>query len=87
MSAPEEEPDEIFARERLVEALENQLAVDQPPAAQATLNKLTQPLICLLTSRRCATCPSYPKRPNERLLVYPGSMQSEQQEQEYNLCY
>ncbi|MFT6429502.1 MAG: hypothetical protein ACJAXR_000649 [Halopseudomonas sp.] len=41
MSAPEEEPDEIFARERLVEALENQLAVDQPPAAQATLNKLT----------------------------------------------
>tara|TARA_R110001592_G_scaffold42588_10_gene138249 strand:- start:8992 stop:9267 length:276 start_codon:yes stop_codon:yes gene_type:complete len=41
MSTPEEEPDEIFARERLVEALENQLAVDQPPAAQATLNKLT----------------------------------------------
>lgn len=41
MRAPEEEPDEIFARERLVEAVENQLAADQPPAAQATLNKLT----------------------------------------------
>jgi hypothetical protein len=41
MSAPEEQSDELFARERLVEALENQLAVDQPPAAQATLNKLT----------------------------------------------
>lgn len=41
MRAPEEEPDEAFARERLIEAVENQLATDQPPAAQATLNKLT----------------------------------------------
>lgn len=41
MRAPEEEPDEVFARERLVEAVENQIAGNQPPAAQATLNKLT----------------------------------------------
>lgn len=41
MRTPEEEPDENFARERLVEAVENQLTADQPPAAQATLNKLT----------------------------------------------
>lgn len=30
-----------FARERLLEALENQLAANEPPATQATLNKLT----------------------------------------------
>ncbi len=41
MRTPDEEPDEAFARERLVEAIENQLAADQPQAAQATLNKLT----------------------------------------------
>lgn len=41
MRAPEEEPDESFARERLVEAVENQLAANEPPAALATLNKLT----------------------------------------------
>ncbi len=41
MRAPEEEPDEVFARERLIEAVENQLAANQPLAAQATLNKLT----------------------------------------------
>ncbi|MBL4834659.1 MAG: hypothetical protein JKY26_11890 [Pseudomonas sp.] len=41
MQAPDQEPDEAFARERLVEAVENQLAANQPAAAQATLNKLT----------------------------------------------
>ena len=35
------EDDEDFAHERLVEAIENQLADNDPPAAQATLNKLT----------------------------------------------
>lgn len=40
MQAPEEEPDEVFARERLVEAVENQIVGNQPPAAQAALNKL-----------------------------------------------
>lgn len=40
MQAPEQEPDEAFARERLLEAVENQLAANQPAAAQATLNKL-----------------------------------------------
>lgn len=30
-----------FTHERLLEALENQLAANEPPATQATLNKLT----------------------------------------------
>lgn len=35
------EDDEAFAHDQLVEAIENQLADNDPPAAQATLNKLT----------------------------------------------
>lgn len=35
------EDDEQFAAETLVQAIENQLADDQPPAARAVLNKLT----------------------------------------------
>lgn len=41
MSSEDDQPDEAFAHERLVEAIENQLEANQPPAAQATLNKLT----------------------------------------------
>ncbi|TVP91781.1 MAG: hypothetical protein EA348_03260 [Pseudomonadaceae bacterium] len=37
----ETDDDAGFTRERLLEALENQLAANEPPAAQATLNKLT----------------------------------------------
>ena len=40
MSTPED-ADETFAHDKLVEAVENQLAAEQPPAAVATLNKLT----------------------------------------------
>lgn len=40
MSTPED-ADEAFAHDKLVEAVENQLAAEQPPAAIATLNKLT----------------------------------------------
>lgn len=40
MSTPED-ADEAFAHEKLVEAVENQLAAEQPPAAVATLNKLS----------------------------------------------
>lgn len=35
------EDDAVFAEEKLIEAIENQIAADQPPAARATLNKLT----------------------------------------------
>ena len=35
------EDDEDFAHAQLVEAIENQLTDNDPPAAQATLNKLT----------------------------------------------
>lgn len=35
------EEDESFARERLIEAVENQLATGEPPAAGAVFNKLT----------------------------------------------
>ncbi|PKM30845.1 MAG: hypothetical protein CVV07_06410 [Gammaproteobacteria bacterium HGW-Gammaproteobacteria-11] len=41
MQGPEDQADEAFTHERLLEAVENQLAANQPPAAQATLNKLT----------------------------------------------
>ncbi len=33
--------DETFAEETLIQAIENQLEAGEPPAAQATLNKLT----------------------------------------------
>jgi hypothetical protein len=33
--------DEAFAEEKLIEAIENQIAADDPPAAKATCNKLT----------------------------------------------
>lgn len=39
--ANDEQADEIFAHERLHEAIENQLASNEPAFAQATLNKLT----------------------------------------------
>ena len=35
------EDDAVFAEERLIEAIENQLAAGEPAATQATLNKLT----------------------------------------------
>ncbi|QQE90993.1 hypothetical protein GKQ51_19970 [Azotobacter chroococcum] len=43
MSQPDQEPmdDEAFAEQTLIEAIENQIAADDPPAAKATLNKLT----------------------------------------------
>lgn len=40
-AANDEQADEIFARERLLEAIENQLASNEPAFAQAALNKLT----------------------------------------------
>ncbi|TLX58724.1 hypothetical protein DN824_09030 [Stutzerimonas nosocomialis] len=33
--------EEAFAEETLIQAIENQLEADDPPAAKATLNKLT----------------------------------------------
>jgi hypothetical protein len=36
-----DDADEAFAHERLIEAIENQLAAGEPAATQATLNKLT----------------------------------------------
>lgn len=39
MSEPQD--DEAFAEETLIQAIENQLEAGDPPAAQATLNKLT----------------------------------------------
>ncbi|WP_349568558.1 hypothetical protein [Azotobacter salinestris] len=43
MSQSEREPldDEAFAEQTLIEAIENQIEADDPPAARATLNKLT----------------------------------------------
>lgn len=35
------EDDAVFAEEKLIEAIENQVAAGEPAAAQATLNKLT----------------------------------------------
>lgn len=36
-----DEADDAFAHQKLVEAVENQLAANEPAAAQATLNKLS----------------------------------------------
>ena len=41
MHSSDDAADDAFAHEKLVEAIENQLAEGEPPAAQATLNKLT----------------------------------------------
>ncbi|SFB58361.1 hypothetical protein [Azotobacter beijerinckii] len=43
MSQPDDAPmdDEAFAEQTLIEAIENQIEANDPPAAQATLNKLT----------------------------------------------
>jgi len=43
MSQSEQESmdDEAFAEQTLIEAVENQIEADDPPAAKATLNKLT----------------------------------------------
>lgn len=38
---PSDTDDEAFAHEQLLAAIENQLEENDPPAAQATLNKLT----------------------------------------------
>ena len=40
-ATPEHEEDEAFAESTLIQAIENQLEAGEPPAAQATLNKLT----------------------------------------------
>jgi len=40
MSEPQDD-EEAFAEETLIQAIENQLEVGDPPATQATLNKLT----------------------------------------------
>ncbi|AFN76578.1 hypothetical protein PSJM300_02500 [Stutzerimonas stutzeri DSM 10701] len=40
MSEPQDD-EEAFAEETLIQAIENQLEAGDPPAAQATLNKLT----------------------------------------------
>lgn len=37
----EQQDDEDFAAERLIEAVQNQIDADSPPAARATYNKLT----------------------------------------------
>ncbi|WP_061288934.1 hypothetical protein [Azotobacter vinelandii] len=39
--AQESMDDEAFAEQTLIEAIENQIEADDPPAAKATLNKLT----------------------------------------------
>lgn len=36
-----DESEEAFAETKLIEAIENQIAADDPPAAKATCNKLT----------------------------------------------
>lgn len=41
MQTSDDQPDEVFAQSKLLEAIENQLAANEPAAAQATLNKLT----------------------------------------------
>ena len=41
MSEHSAEDDAVFAEEKLIEAVENQVAAGEPAAAQATLNKLT----------------------------------------------
>lgn len=41
MSEHHAEDDAVFAEEKLIEAIENQIAAGEPAATQATLNKLT----------------------------------------------
>lgn len=41
MHPSDDDADEAFTHDKLLEAIENQLAANQPPATQATLNKLT----------------------------------------------
>jgi hypothetical protein len=41
MSEHDDSEDEAFAEATLVEAIENQLEADDPPAVRATLNKLS----------------------------------------------
>ncbi|MET1079336.1 MAG: hypothetical protein ABWY06_15095 [Pseudomonas sp.] len=41
MSEHDDNDDETFAEQTLVDAIENQLEADSPPAVRATLNKLT----------------------------------------------
>ena len=41
MHSSDEAPDDAFAQEKLLEAVENELIAGEPPATQATLNKLT----------------------------------------------
>jgi hypothetical protein len=41
MSEHDEHDEEAFAEQTLIQAIENQLEADNPPAAKATLNKLT----------------------------------------------
>src|SRR5690606_32787064 len=41
MSDNSAEDDAVFAENKLIEAIENQIAAGEPAAAQATLNKLT----------------------------------------------
>ena len=41
MSEHDDNEEETFAEETLIQAIENQLEADSPPAAKATLNKLT----------------------------------------------
>lgn len=41
MSEHHAEDDAVFAEQKLIEAVENQIAAGEPPAALATLNKLT----------------------------------------------
>ena len=41
MSEHDHDDDEAFAEETLIQAIENQLEADNPPAAKAVYNKLT----------------------------------------------
>ena len=41
MSEHDQDDDEAFAEETLIQAIENQLEADNPPAAKAVYNKLT----------------------------------------------
>ena len=41
MSQHDAEDDAVFAEQKLIEAIENQIAAGEPAATQATLNKLT----------------------------------------------
>ena len=41
MNDNDDNEEEAFTEEKLIEAIENQIAADDPPAAKATCNKLT----------------------------------------------